>query len=68
MKNQRLFGRLLLRNSLFPIKFAKKYSNEHERDIDTHSEKKAKKSLAKKEIVIGEVAEEKRKHDDEGIE
>lgn len=41
-----------------PLKFAKKYSNAHERDIDSVQTKKSKSSKSK-DVVIGEIEDDK---------
>ena len=49
-----------------PIKFAQKYSNDHDRDIETTKSKSSKKTAKKKDVVIGELNSEKRQNKNSG--
>ncbi len=49
-----------------PVKLAQKYSNEHERDIETTKSKSSKKKSPKNSVIIGELNEEKRQNKNSG--
>ena len=49
-----------------PVKFAQKYANEHDRDIETTKSKKSKNKNSRKDVVIGEFNAEDRKNKNSG--